>query len=119
MPTLREAMKTQRAQGSPLEKLLLLQIKAAKLPLPEIEQRFHPVRRWRFDMAWPDFKIGVEVEGGTWVGGAHNRGRHFESDCEKYNTAVQLGWRVLRFTTDMVEDGRALETIRLLLQNGG
>lgn len=29
------------------------------------EHRFHPTRRWRFDFAWPDEKVALEVEGGT------------------------------------------------------
>ena len=55
--------------------------------------------------------LAVEIDGGTWVSGRHTRGAGFERDCEKLNTAVLLGWRVLRFTTGMVLDGRALETI--------
>lgn len=68
------------------------------------EYRFHPVRRWRFDFAFPDHKIAVEVEGGTWVRGAHVRGKHYRSDCEKYLEAAILGWTVLRFTSDMLRD---------------
>ena len=62
------------------------------------------LRDWRFDFAWPNEKVAVELEGGTWVRGAHTRGRHFRSDCEKYNFAQLLGYRVLRFTGDMLED---------------
>ena len=62
-------------------------------PDAEREYRFSPARRWRFDFAWPDIKLAVEIEG---------RGRHqtvvgYRSDCDKYNEAVRLGWRVLRF----------------------
>ena len=78
---------------------------------PDREVRFAPPRRWRFDVAWPDIRLAVEIDGGTWVSGRHTRGAGFERDCEKLNTAVLLGWRVLRFTTGMVLDGRALETI--------
>jgi very-short-patch-repair endonuclease len=97
---------------SALEDLLLLQLRQQRLPLPEREYRFHETRKWRFDFAWPDRMLAVEVEGGTWVKGAHSRGKHYESDCIKYNTAALLGWRVLRFTTDMVRDGRAHATVR-------
>ena len=63
------------------------------LPMPTSEYRFHPFRKWRFDAAWPAIKLAVEIEG---------RGRHqtfagYKADCEKYNEAVRLGWRVLRF----------------------
>lgn len=88
----------------------------AQLPTPVTEHRFHPVRRWRFDLAWPDVKLAVEVEGGTWTGGHHSYGKGFESDCEKYNEATLRGWRVLRVTPGMIDDGRALETIERALR---
>jgi len=74
----------------------------------EEEYRFHETRRWRFDFAWPEIKLAAEVEGGTWAGGRHVRGKGFESDCEKYNEAALLGWTVLRFTASMVDDGMAV-----------
>jgi hypothetical protein len=98
-----------------------------QLPKPEIEYRFHPERRWRFDFAWPEAthpintsmifgKVAVEVEGGTFVVGRHSRGRGYEQDCEKYAEALILGWRVLRVTTDMVKDGRAIAYLRRLFR---
>lgn len=68
------------------------------------EYRFHPVRKWRFDFAIPDHRIALEIEGGHWSGGRHVRGVGYRNDCEKYNEAVKLGWRVLRYTTDMLGD---------------
>jgi very-short-patch-repair endonuclease len=64
----------------------------------EIEYRFHPPRRWRFDFAWLDRKLAVEVDGGEWSRGRHTRGKGFSGDCEKMNQATIDGWRVLRFT---------------------
>lgn len=81
------------------------------VPRPEVEHRFHESRRWRFDFAWPDHLIALEVEGGTWNNGRHTRGKAFEGDCEKYNAAAILGWRVFRVTTDMVYDGRASRVV--------
>src|ERR1043166_3127491 len=65
----------------------------------EREFRFHPVRKWRFDFCIPAMMIAVEVEGGVWMGsgGAHNRGKGFLEDIEKYNEATVLGWRLLRY----------------------
>lgn len=67
------------------------------------EYQFHPERKWRFDFAWPREKVAVEVEGGTWKHGRHNRGAGYAADCEKYNTATLLGWRVFRLTGDMLK----------------
>lgn len=62
------------------------------------EHRFHPKRKWPFDFAWLDLMVAVEIEGGHWHG-RHTRGKGFVDDCEKYNAATALGWRVLRFTS--------------------
>lgn len=94
---------------------LIFQVQAAKLPLPTPEYRFHPVRKWRLDLAWPAQRLYVEVDGGTWVGGRHNRGKGYEADCEKLNSAAVAGWRGLRVTTAMVRDGRALGAVEQLL----
>jgi very-short-patch-repair endonuclease len=99
---------------SELEETLALLIRVEGLPEPEREYRFCE-RRWRFDFAYPEQKIGIECEGGTWAGGRHTRGSGFEKDCEKYNQAAIMGWKVLRFTKGMIDDGTAIETIKAVL----
>ena len=96
---------------SSLELTLEWQLKATRLPTPVREHRFHPTRRWRFDFAWPDRKLAVEVEGAMWTNGRHTRPEGFQSDLEKYNEATMAGWRVLRVTGPMVDDGRAMNLI--------
>ncbi len=74
------------------------------LPLPEREVKFHvpadgeKKRQWRFDFAWPELKIAVEMEGGVFTEGRHTRGIGFSNDAEKYNVAVLQGWQILRYT---------------------
>ncbi|NYZ70022.1 hypothetical protein H0A36_28820, partial [Endozoicomonas sp. SM1973] len=75
---------------SKLETTLEFYLEAYKLPKPVTEYKFHPKRRWRFDFAWPDKKLAVEVEGGGWVNGRHNRGQGFANDMEKYHEAMDL-----------------------------
>lgn len=72
------------------------------LPAPTPEFRFHETRKWRFDFAFPESRVAVEVEGGLWSKGAHVRGRHALSDMQKYNEAALSGWRVLRVTPDQL-----------------
>lgn len=79
-------------------------------PLPKREHVFHATRKWRFDFAWPNRKIAVEIEGITAEGGRHQRREGFEADCEKYNAAMLDGWMVLRFTPRMVRRLVAFET---------
>ena len=66
--------------------------------VPVKEYKFHPTRKWRFDYAFPESMVAVEVEGGVWTGGRHTSGAGFLKDMEKYNTALLHGWRVYRVT---------------------
>ncbi len=92
-------------------------LQAAGLPPPIREHRFAPPRRWRFDLAWPSLRLALEIEGGTWTGGRHVRGKGYERDCEKYNAAGLAGWTVLRATTAMLRDGRALALLQQALKS--
>jgi hypothetical protein len=82
---------------------------------PEWEHRFHPVRKWRFDLSWPALKVAFEREGGTWQGGRHVSGAGFRNDCEKYNAAQILGWIVVRGTVDMIQNGKAVADLMAAL----
>lgn len=78
----------------------------------EREHRFCPDRRWRIDFWLKDYGYwGVEIEGGIWANGRHNRPSGFLADIEKYNMAAALGWRILRFTTEQVKSGHAIDFI--------
>lgn len=80
--------------------------------VPEV--KFHSSRKWRFDYAIPDKKIAIECEGGIWTRGRHTRGKGYKGDMEKYNAAVELGWKLLRFTPDellQIETINKLKTI--------
>ena len=72
-------------------------------------------RKWRFDFAYPADFIAFEIEGGTWTNSRHVRGHGFAMDCEKYNTATLLGWRVFRVTSDHVRDGKAVALLMAAL----
>ena len=96
---------------------LLMQIKALKLPHPELEYKFHDTRKWRADFCWPADKLIVEFEGGVYSGGRHIRGRGFENDCIKYNSAELMGYHVLRFTTRHVNSGLAIQQIQEFLES--
>lgn len=60
------------------------------------EHRFHPVRRWRFDYAWPAYRVAIEIDGASGSYGRHSRPGGMRADHEKLNTAAVMGWRVLR-----------------------
>ena len=93
---------------SDIEAQFMFQIRAYGLPAPEREFRFHPTRKWRFDFAYLDRMIAVEILGAVWTQGRHTRGGGFTKDCEKYTEAAILGWRILHFTSAQVEIGDAV-----------
>src|SRR5260363_228791 len=105
-----------RQSMSVLEAQFALRVRVAQLPEPLREYCFDADRRWKFDFAWPNWKIAVECEGGIWTQGRHTRALGFEADCSKYNAATVQGWRVLRFTAGMVKSGAAVETLTQAIQ---
>ena len=67
---------------------------------PLKEHKFYNKRKWRIDYAWPEQKLAIEVEGGIWINGGHNRGKIYKDNVEKYNELVLHGYDLLRFVPD-------------------
>ena len=80
---------------------------------PVAEYRFHDTRRWRFDYAFPDAMLAVEIEGGVWIKGRHTRGAGYVNDMEKYNTAIEMGWRVLRYQPTRIDYDQIKRCLRI------
>ena len=57
-----------------------------------------PTRLYKSDFYLPDFNLIIEIEGGQWVSGRHQRGFGFKLDIEKYNAITLAGYRILRLT---------------------
>lgn len=90
---------------------LLLWRQAYISPQPKQEHKFHPNRGWRFDFAFPEYWVAIEIDGGQYrPKGSHNTATAIQRDCEKMNAAMRLGWRVLRYTTRDLHD-RPLQVI--------
>ena len=86
-----------------------LMIQEYGLPEAEREYVFDKSRKWAFDFAWPAFKFAVEIEGLIRTGGRHQRIAGFIADCEKYESALRLGWRVYRVPASwIVKDDRLI-----------
>jgi hypothetical protein len=102
-----------------------------KIPDPEWHYRFTRERRWHLDAAWPAERVAVEIQGGLYgptvrcnfcgktvtkvgadgkpypvreAGGRHVRGTGYESDMEKHNAAIALGWTLLYLTPTQIEN---------------
>lgn len=106
-----------RVTGLSADMMIPLICRAESLPKPVAEFRFHPTRKWRFDWCWPDQKFALELEGGVYANGRHTRGKGYENDCRKYNSALLLGWKVLRVTTGMRPELRDLLVAALSVPN--
>ncbi len=92
------------------------QIIAIGLPSPTTEYRFCE-RLWRFDYAWLNERLAIEINGGVYTQGRHTRGKGAEGDYVKLNEAALLGWTVLQFSTGQVKSGLALQTIERWFKN--
>lgn len=92
--------------------MLAEQIALAGLGVAEMEYRFHPTRKWRFDLAFnrATVKVAIEIEGQV-----HKIGEKWLRDLEKHNESMLMGWCTLRVTPDMVRDCSALELVRRAL----
>lgn len=69
------------------------------IPEPVREYKFHPHRLWRFDLAWPEHKLAVEYDGGTFSKGrksGHTSIAGMARDKAKDAEAMILGWSVIR-----------------------
>lgn len=97
------------------EELFAFQLRAMKMDGWEREYKFHHKRKWRFDFALPEKMLAVEIEGGAWINGRHNRASGYIADLEKYNQAAILGWCVLKYTTEQIKAGVAIKEISNLV----
>lgn len=74
---------------------------------PDGQVKFHPERRWKFDLAWPEINLAVELQGF----GTHSSVKGLMADTEKFCEAAVLGWTVLPVLYRQVKDGRAASWI--------
>ena len=98
--------------ASELEKTLLFQVHNCHIPVPETEWKAVAGRKFRWDLAWPEFHLLVEIQGGTWGKGAHSTGSGLHRDYEKLNLATLAGFQCFMFDSDMVKSGQAINTIK-------
>ncbi len=87
--------------------------RAAGLPEPGPEYRWHPVRKYRADYALVLERVLIEYDGGLFINGGHSRGKARLYDMAKDRAATLLGWRVLRYGVG--EMAQTVADLRILL----
>jgi very-short-patch-repair endonuclease len=95
---------------------------AGQLPEPVRQYKFAadwtPPRKFQADFAFLKGRLIVEVDGGGFIAGGHNRGAGSRRDHERDAEAMCHGWRVLRVDPRQIENGQAVDWIVRLLQGG-
>lgn len=117
------------------EELFARQCRSYRLPAFVTQLRFAKAigRQWRFDFAWPQYRVAVEIEGlcvmprcrrcyprELVVLGGHASIQGIKRDIDKYNAAIGLlDWRPLRFQQKDIRPGHAINmTMRVLARHG-
>lgn len=85
------------------------------LPEPVFEFQHIPGRKFRLDIAWPEKRVGIEVQGGIWIRGKHGRGSGIVKDMSKRNLQLLNGWRVLEVQPRELCMIETVEMVRKLL----
>lgn len=127
--------------GSPAEELFALQLDEVGIAYAR-EHIFHKPRRWRFDFAFIEHGVAIEIEGGgfsrpvscpyckrkifrttksgtrvpVYEGGRHTTGAGHREDCAKYNQAAMDGWVVLHYLPEDVRKRKALDELLSLIR---
>lgn len=89
------------------------------IPLPVEEFKFHKTRRWLVDVCWPEQKLALEIEGGTFQKRGGHRGSigGYLKDKEKYNALSIEGFWLLRFTPQEMESCESYDFVRKWFEN--
>ena len=69
------------------------------------EFKFCTTRKFRADIAIPQYRILIEYEGLVYGGqGGHQTVEGFNSNCIKYNICTLQGWFLLRYTNQIYKN---------------
>jgi len=81
------------------------------------EYFFSTERLYRLDYAFPEYKIGLEVDGGTWSKerSGHSSGTGLARDREKSTLLATLGWALIRVTPQELMTAKIIETIKKII----
>src|SRR6266567_1586530 len=112
MRALRLKVGKKTPQNEEAKHLLAWQLKHLGAPVFEVEYRFNtPDTDHRWDIAFTEEKLAVEVNGGIWIQGAHAHPTTIIRNMKKGNLGALRGWRVLAFEPREVKTGGPVNLI--------
>lgn len=81
------------------------------------EYFFSTERLYRLDYCFPEYKVGLEVDGGTWSKerSGHSSGTGLARDREKSTLLATLGWSLIRVTPQELMTAKTIETIKRIV----
>jgi very-short-patch-repair endonuclease len=97
MKSLPKSKKSSSKETPRIEDVLADELKIVTGTRPVREYEFTPLREWRFDIAFPEQKVAIEI-----AGRYHLRHKRFREDCERNNFARINGWMVFVFPASAV-----------------
>ena len=92
--------------GSHLEKTFDKEWKLKYSHPIQPQHRFHPVRAWRFDFAFPEAFLAIEIQG---YGTGHTSYSGMMGDYEKHNEAIKHGWSIIYLMSAQIK-GKEIKT---------
>jgi hypothetical protein len=103
----------------------LIQVSGLPAPVEQYAFAREYGRQFKWDFAWPEKMVALEVDGGRFIGRGGSGavmsrtaplGYHGSvDDNRKRNLANLLGWTVLVYTPEMMASGEAIAELRLAL----
>ena len=86
-------------------------------PIPEYP--CIPGRKHRLDYAWPDHRVGLEIDGGMFTGGRHGGSPSAVRDVWKRNELTVRGWRGIHVAPSQLWKAQTWTWLRALLTQEG
>ena len=109
--TLRRLLRDRLMSDSPLEARWLHILRRAGLRPPATQHQVAVGQRvFLLDFAWPEQRVGVEVDG--WE--AHCQRSAWDKDHDKANACLEAGWRVV-FVTSNTATGDVVRQLRTFI----
>jgi hypothetical protein len=102
--------------ASKLEQKFALLWRACNGPTLEQEHHFCPIRKWLSDFFHRPTLTLIEIEGGMWTGGRHQKGLGFSADAIKYNVASYMGFRLFRLPSSLLTLAYVSDLVKICLR---